>query len=113
MGILEKIAEIENEVFLCFISPQLFMMVLFHGIFWSITDGANAEEQGNSPPSWIVESSISEITEGTHHTKRRRGSDRRGLVLRLNFKQLLRCLFLSCSKFLDNYVITPVPLNIK
>ena len=89
------------------------MMVLFHGIFWSITDGANAEEQGNSPPSWIVESSISEITEGTHHTKRRRGSDRRGLVLRLNFKQLLRCLFLSCSKFLDNYVVTPVPLNIK
>ena len=89
------------------------MMVLFHGIFWSITDGTNAEEQGNSPPSWIVESSISEITEGTHHTKRRRGSDRRGLVLRLNFKQLLRCLFLSCSKFLDNYVVTPVPLNIK
>ena len=95
MGILEKIAEIENEVFLCFISPQLFMMVLFHGIFWSITDGANAEEQGNSPPSWIVESSISEITEGTHHTKRRRGSNRRGLVLRLIFQTAVKMFILE------------------
>ena len=95
MGILEKIAEIENEVFLCFISPQLFMMVLFHGIFWSITDGANAEEQGNSPPSWIVESSISEITEGTHHAKRRRGSNRRGLVLRLIFQTAVKIFFLE------------------
>ena len=95
MGILEKIAEIENEVFLCFISPQLFMMVLFHGIFWSITDGANAEEQGNSPPSWIVESSISEITEGTHHTKRRRGSNRRGLVLRLIFQTAVKMFVLE------------------
>ena len=95
MGILEKIAEIENEVFLCFISPKIFMMVLFHGIFWSITDGANAEEQGNSPPSWIVESSISEITEGTHHTKRRRGSNRRGLVLRLIFQTAVKIFFLE------------------
>ena len=71
------------------------MMVLFYGIFWSITDGANAEEQGNSPPSWIVESSISEITEGTHHTKRRRGSNRRGLVLRLIFQTAVKMFVLE------------------
>ena len=71
------------------------MMVLFHGIFWSITDGANAEEQGNSPPSWTVESSISEITEGTHHTKRRRGSNRRGLVLRLIFQTAVKMFVLE------------------
>lgn len=71
------------------------MMVLFHGIFWSITDGANAEEQGNSPPSWIVESSISEITEGTHHTKRRRWSNRRGLVLRLIFQTAVKLFVLE------------------
>lgn len=71
------------------------MMVLFHGIFWSITDGTNAEEQGNSPPSWIVESSISEITEGTHHTKRRRGSNRGRLVLRLIFQTAVKMFVLE------------------
>lgn len=74
------------------------MMVLFHGIFWSITDGANAEEQGNSPPSWIVESSISEITEGTHHTKRRRGSNRGGLVLRLIFQTAVKMFVLELQQ---------------
>ena len=54
---------------------------LRRAVFRSIADGANTEEQGNSPPSWIVKSTTGQITKGTDHTKRRRGCDRRGLVL--------------------------------
>ena len=54
---------------------------LRRALFRSIADGANTEEQGNSPPSWIVKSTTGQATKGTDHTKRRRGCDRRGLVL--------------------------------
>ena len=55
MGILEKIAEIESEVCILYFTniPQL---SLRRTILLSIADGANPEEQGNSPPSWIVKS---------------------------------------------------------
>lgn len=84
MGILEKIAEIESEVcILCFIYKSSLNWVLdARRMILSLTaDGANTEEQGNSPPSWIVKSTTGQVTKGTDHTKRRRGCNRRGLVL--------------------------------
>lgn len=53
---------------------------LRRALFRSIADGANTEEQGDSPPSWIVKSTTGQVTKGADHTKRRRGCDRRGLV---------------------------------
>ena len=61
---------------------QIFPQLSLRGaLFRSIADGANTEEQGDSPPSWIVKSTTGQVTEGIDHTKRRRGCDRRGLVL--------------------------------
>ena len=61
---------------------QTFPQLSFRGsLFRSIADGANTEEQGDSPPSWIAKSTTGKVTKGTDHTKRRRGCDRRGLVL--------------------------------
>ena len=61
---------------------QIFPQLSLRGaLFRSIADGANTEEQGDSPPSWIVKSTTGQVTKGIDHTKRRRGCDRRGLVL--------------------------------
>ena len=68
-------------IYLMFYSKIFPHLSLRRALFRSIADGANTEEQGNSPPSWIVESTTGQVTKGTDHTKRRRGCYRRGLVL--------------------------------
>ena len=60
---------------------QIFSQIILRcTLFRSIADGANTEEQGDSPPSWIVKSTTGQVTKGADHTKRRRGCDRRRLV---------------------------------
>lgn len=80
MGILEKIAEIEGEVCILRFTTNFCRLSGLIGEICLSLDGPNAEEQGYSTPSWIVKSTVGEVTTRTNYTKRRRRSARRGLV---------------------------------